>query len=655
MKKNITILFIIIAVSIITFVPYDTSEAARRGVLGCNAAGFGSVGSRTPSGAHVPVWDYATSYNTNILIYKECILDGVVNTFKEAAIARTTRTGINTINTGINGSPMFVENINTHFTERILNPRATQIYSGKETDNISAPFKQEIRAALQKSYEQRKNKPYESYTCPIESSKVQACLDGDFKGCGGLQGFYNFTSNPSCNPLFAYNAAQQYFDNELRAAAEQERMKLDWGRGFRSVEKAQTITLADGSTVTVNKIVTPGYLIAQYASQLLGTGLRQLENADEIDEIIGLLMSNIGTQMLANINGLSGLSQSIAGTDSYLDSIVGESLGRGKEQLVTLTLNSLNAALQNEATILTSLETVANTILTAKNSIRNTDLQCLDKVIAEAEHATKNELCISSMGTTTGCGVTVSRIYDYNTVETYESSRQRVSISGYARGSNAISTEYSGGGRTIGRTNTTVSGTYNKYTSAGQDLSDLDDGNISPFAEETTASSTFRTYSGEEDFVKTSRNGQPVYKFSYDLPDVTITAISPTSTVAKLEKVLDLKKNHTELVIESNSGTKYQVLAELYGHIGSIKKVIQDLQDAKSKLTSEQTNEAINAAEEILSKSRTDQSAFIFAEDMKNKSAAIAALHNETRDDWTKTGGWCSTAKIQSDWRNYIK
>ncbi len=352
MKKKITLLFIIIAIGIVALVPEDSSEAARRGVMGCNASGFGSVGSRTPSGAHVPVWDSAVALNTNILVYKECILDGVVNTFKEAAVARTTRTGINTINTGINGSPMFVENIDSHFTERILNPRAKQIYEGKETDNISAPFKQDIRTALQKSYEQRRSRPYESYTCPIESSKVQACLDGNLKGCGGLQGFYNFTSNPACNPLFAYNEAQRYFDSALRAAAETEKMQLNWGSGFRSVKKAQTVTLADGSTVTIDKIVTPGYLIAGYASQLLGTGLRQLENADEIDEIIGLLMSNIGTQMLANTNGLSGLSQSIAGTDSYLDSVVNESLGRGREQLVTLTLNSLNSAPQNEATIL---------------------------------------------------------------------------------------------------------------------------------------------------------------------------------------------------------------------------------------------------------------------------------------------------------------
>lgn len=649
MRKYITTIPIII-ICILTFAVFDYTQAEeRRGVMGCNAAGFGSVGARLPSGAHVPVWDYAVSKNTNILIYKECILDGVQNTLTHAGIAQMTRNGLKTINEGPDGNPMFVTHIPTHY-ENILDPKAEQIYSGIETDNLCAPFKQNIKTSLRKSYEQRKNKPHESYSCSVESSKVEACLNNDLVGCGGLQGFYDLVSNPANNPLFAYYDAQQYFDSTLRSEAEREKMKLDWGNGFRSATKEQTITLDDGSTVTINRIVTPGYLIAEYASLLLGTGLRQMENADEIDEIIGLSFSNLGTHMLSTNKGLAGI-------EPYLDIIVDEAISTGQGKLITLTLDSLSAAIVNEMTILDSLESIASAIVTTKNSIRNIELQCLDKVVARAEQSTWYDFCVSSTGTTTDCTIAKAREYDYGSVETFESSMQRVSMSGYGREAGTISTQYSGGGATAGSANTTAGGTYYKYTSSGQDVSSLANITITPYANEAA----YRTL-GDFRFSKETVNNEAVYRFSYDLPDVTVTATSPTTTTSVSKVVLDLKKNHSELVIENNNNTKYNTVKTLYGHIGDIKAVIQDLQTAKTNLQNNPSGAAVNAAEAVLDKARGDQAAFIFAQDMNGNLSAVAALPSETISCWTDSDGsgcgsprWCTDASIKANWSNYIR
>ena len=648
-----TVLVAVLISIMSAFVIVDITNAAeRRGVMGCNAAGFGSVGSRTPSGAHVPVWDYAVSFNTNILIYKECILDAVQNAFSHGATSALLKNGLNTVNTGFNGNPQFVTHEPTHYRENVLNPRAQPIYAGAETDNLCAPFKQEIRTSLQKNYEQKINRPNEVFSCSVEASRMEACLRNDLAGCGGLAGYLQFVSDTNNNSLFAYYRAQSYMDSALRAEVQLEKSRIDRARGFLDKTEEQTITLADGSTVTVNRVVTPGFLIAQYASDLLGSGLRQMENADEIDEIIGLLMSNVGTQMVSSPRGLAGM-------EPYLTSMVDEAYNDGRDRLVTLTLNSLTAAIENESTIQASLESAASAIIQAKSAIRSTDLACLDKVVAEAEESTRLSLCWSSMGTTTNCGVTKSREYDYGRVETFESARQRVSMSGYARSSGNISTRYQGGGMVEGSSDTSAGGQYNKYTSIGQDLSELSDGTINPYATESTY-----TTLGDFSFSKTTSNNEAAYRFSYDLPDVTVIATSPTSSIPVSRVLLDLKKNHSELVIETENTGKvgYATLSAVYSHIGRVKATIDQLQTAKTNLQKERSAAAVNAAETVLDKSRTDSAAFTFAEEMKGKVGAIQALSEQTRSCWQDGDGsgcgsarWCTDASVEANWSSYIR
>ncbi|MEK7155884.1 MAG: hypothetical protein AAB734_03320, partial [Patescibacteria group bacterium] len=56
---------------------------SRDGIFGCRAAQYANIGTLTAiGGVYVPVTDAAVTLNTGYLVYKECVLDGVVAMIK---------------------------------------------------------------------------------------------------------------------------------------------------------------------------------------------------------------------------------------------------------------------------------------------------------------------------------------------------------------------------------------------------------------------------------------------------------------------------------------------------------------------------------------------------------------------------------------------
>ncbi len=60
----------------------------------------------------MPVSDAPTEASTGALQTKECVLDGLVVSIREALIAALTQSIINWINNGFEGGPAFVTNLN---------------------------------------------------------------------------------------------------------------------------------------------------------------------------------------------------------------------------------------------------------------------------------------------------------------------------------------------------------------------------------------------------------------------------------------------------------------------------------------------------------------------------------------------------------------
>ena len=127
--------------------PSSNSALARDGIFGCSASKYQNIGSTVAvGGVYVPVNDAAVTINTGYLVYKECVLDGVVSAIKNDTVAELQRQAIQAANTGRNGRPRYIQNLT-----RDLAPRAIAIVvNGLQDSNLSPmceAFRQDVRRA----------------------------------------------------------------------------------------------------------------------------------------------------------------------------------------------------------------------------------------------------------------------------------------------------------------------------------------------------------------------------------------------------------------------------------------------------------------------------------------------------------------------------
>lgn len=281
--------------------PANPSGALLRdGIFGCSASKYQNIGSLSAlGGVYVPVNDAAVTLNTGYLVYKECVLDGVIASVKEAATAEIVRAEIKALTTARNGNPQYVVNPSQEYAEVMDATFAAQL----QNNNFSvmcSPFRNSNRTAVARNYMTRTRNPNSQYACtlPGDAANQQRFLQGDFSA-GGIKGLLA-SADPSNNPLGAY---YEYQEQTLSAVARSEellREQLNWSRGVYPQYDQNPDPLA-------RRIVTPGFIISDTAQQLLGSGFRQLENATEIDQIVGSLFSGMVSRVLTDRGGLTGV------------------------------------------------------------------------------------------------------------------------------------------------------------------------------------------------------------------------------------------------------------------------------------------------------------------------------------------------------------
>ena len=162
------------------------------------------------------------------------------------------------------------------------------------------------------------------------------------------------TSNPQNTPYGAYLAAEAKLNIRLQNEAGQELEIASWGDGFLSKRVCEAIEGIPGGQSTNCTITTPGQVISEALTFQLSTGQQTLIAADEINEIIGALMSQLALQAVKGINGLLGLggNSTYTATDSagrsYLDAAVAEEPTTDTSAL----RNQMRTALQTERSYL---------------------------------------------------------------------------------------------------------------------------------------------------------------------------------------------------------------------------------------------------------------------------------------------------------------
>jgi hypothetical protein len=261
------------------------------------------------------------------------VLNAIAWSVAKAAVNSITRSMVNWINSGFKGSPAFVTDLNKNLqqvgdaiADDFLN-RLNDTVVDATGFNIRTPFQDQIAQQLRDEYYRAtSNLSYnEEFPCTTDLSGNDPYI---------VNNFLQRTQIPQCNPFGAYQLASKKLFDSINSAQEARKAEIANGRGFLSfrglcAQKApakEGVQLHSTDSCLGYAIKTPGSVIEQQLEHQLGTGVRQLEIADSINEIVGALVGQLVNQVVGGVGGLSGTSESSqGGGSSYVAQTAAES------------------------------------------------------------------------------------------------------------------------------------------------------------------------------------------------------------------------------------------------------------------------------------------------------------------------------------------
>jgi hypothetical protein len=259
-----------------------------------------------------------TAVNTTGLMVKENLLDGIGWAIAKQMVSSMTQSLINWINSGFQGSPAFISDLDRFLLDALDSVAGEYIKSlGGIGEFICSPFKLDVQAALSINYAQARSGMPSGPTAPAcklsdIGNNIENFMDGKMSDWGE---WLTITSNPQNTPYGAYLEAEAKLNIRLRNEAGQEIEIASWSDGFLSKRICESIEGKAAGKGKNCKITTPGKVISEALTFQLSTGPRSLIEADEINEIIGALINQLTLQAMKGINGLLGLG----GNSNYTD------------------------------------------------------------------------------------------------------------------------------------------------------------------------------------------------------------------------------------------------------------------------------------------------------------------------------------------------
>ena len=239
--------------------------------------------------------------------------DSILITIAKKTISRIVDSTVTWINSGFDGNPAYVTDPGQYFTD-VADGVAGEFIKGSELGFLCSPFQANIKVSLLKQYS-----PEQPFQCTLDQvvGNIENFYD-DFSQ-GGWDAWFSMTQDSSNNPYGAYLQAKIELDSRITDALHIKQDQLNWGRGLLSYEKCEGITIPANNSDSgkeecldyttakpiKKKIVTPGATIENQLSNVLGTGIRQLELADEFDEIVGALIGQLLDKTVFSKDGLA--------------------------------------------------------------------------------------------------------------------------------------------------------------------------------------------------------------------------------------------------------------------------------------------------------------------------------------------------------------
>lgn len=366
-----------------------------------------SVGQTTAQGSYVPVSEAAVMantsrnlYNIEILRYKECVLRPLVNAQRKAATATIVRNGTNSWMTGRNGGPLFAQQMETERLFLASDPQILLSIANGTFDTLHNSFGAAIKNTIGQGYFRATRQHNNSLTCPYQGN-LNAALNGSPQG--SVHEALWALGNPACNPRMAAELATQMAFDYTDTAVENLNTNWDWGQG--TYPRLQLDAAGRYVFTTDTTITTPASLARDMELQLLTSGLRQQESANNVNEMVSNLFANIGTQIISNNQGMNSLIQPSGGGGtgaSYLDQVVSQSGGQLTQTSGNAALQILNAALALERTYNQAVSAIADILRQTNAQLRAVERQCwtsiIQKVCVAGSVSANNTSCTGTSG-----------------------------------------------------------------------------------------------------------------------------------------------------------------------------------------------------------------------------------------------------------------
>lgn len=281
-------------------------------------------------GNFAPNW--GTGFSTASLTIKEFGLDTAAWFLVNTIIQRITTQTVNWINSGFKGSPAYITEPGQFFLD-VADREASRFLSESSLSQICQPFNAQVRIALVKNYLSDDSVSNNVCTLDILKNNYEQ-FTRDFS-VGGWDGWFEITQNSQNNPYGSFELAQNSLAIQIGTQQNKYEEQLNWGRGFLSFEKCPDGKTAPDDSFAANGImagdclvktetVTPGSVIEKQLNESLSSGIKRLEIADEINEVIGALLSQLMNKAIGSVGGLFGTSRPDANGNIYTDDLKNE-------------------------------------------------------------------------------------------------------------------------------------------------------------------------------------------------------------------------------------------------------------------------------------------------------------------------------------------
>lgn len=295
---------------------------------------------------------------TDSLNWKEIVLDGIAWSMINLTLQQVSKSIVSWINSGFEGSPTFIQDFEGFMTD-IADHVAGDLIFGSELQFLCSPFQLNIRLALDLQYRRGRDYAYENQ-CTLTKvvANVDRFMDGDFFA-GGWGGWFQMTNRPANNPYGALLMAQERLSLRINSVQTAETNLANWGKGFLTMKEC--IPGGPGESADCYN-VTPGTAIEAQLNSALDLGNQRLIVADEINEIISALFTQLAYQAFSG--GLLRLTQS-SGSGSYYDAIANDNNREGFKN--PGQANPIETSLQDEQDYYAVIQRLADMLDDAAN------------------------------------------------------------------------------------------------------------------------------------------------------------------------------------------------------------------------------------------------------------------------------------------------